>query len=358
MYLNGRFHLNFCLMHYFSLLSLTLLLLLAACNTNRIVPTQVPQTGQHVVLLLDSAQAAQTILLDRSEDFFAKIRPLDMSLQMRQTLPAGFQRKEVLNAYKTFLQKDMRNFKEEEARFLQTQIQKAFQQCQALGVAIFPDTLLLLKTAAQHYGPSVYYTREKTIIFPFNELEAAEESSFLAVVYHELFHVYSRNNPKKKAELYELIGFEYLESAPVYSAELDARVLLNPDGVDDRWAVRLPSGNNESELFLPLIMSRYPNFIPGRPQFFNYLDFGLYPLLQQADGSYQVSDGGSPSPELMKAYLDKIGRNTQYIIHPDEILADNFMLLMMAKGDPQGVPQLEESGRALLESIRQILLRP
>lgn len=335
------------------------LLLLAACNANRIATTQVPKTGQHVVLLLDSAQAAQTVLIDHTENFFAKIRPLDMSLQMRQTLPEEFRRNEVLDAYKSLLQTDMRNFKEDEALFLQTQIQKAYQHCQALGVTIFPDTLLLLKTAAKHYGPSVYYTREKTIIFPYNELEAAEESSFLAVVYHELFHVYSRNNLKKKAELYELIGFEHLESDPVYPAELDARVLLNPDGVDDRWAVRLPSGDNESELFLPLIVSRYPNFIPGRPQFFNYLDFGLYPLLQQADGSYHVSNaGGSPSPELMKAYLDKIGRNTQYIIHPDEILADNFMLLMMANGDPQGVPQLEESGRALLESIRQILLRP
>ena len=37
----------------------------------------------------------------------------------------------------------------------------------------------------------------------------------------------------------------------------------------------------------------------------------------------------SSIPEKEPAFLDKIGKNTNYIIHPDEILADNFVRLVM-----------------------------
>lgn len=338
----------------FLLASTMLLACLLACKTSRVL-TRVPVAGEQVILLLDSAQAAQAVLIDHQEGFFERIRPLDMSLQLRRSLDARSSREQVLADYRAFLQTDMRSFSSEEARFLSEQIQIAYAQCKVLGMPdIFPDTLELLKTEGRHYGPSVYYTREKRIVFPRNELEAADPGSMLPVVYHELFHVFSRNNPEKRAALYRLIGFEPLSESPSYPEELDARVLLNPDGTDDRWAIRL-----NGTLYLPLIASRFPNFIPGRPQFFNYLEFGLYPLRGTEAEGYEVDPaGGSPSPQLMSAYFDRIGRNTQYIIHPDEILADNFMLLMMAESDPGKASKLDAQGQALLAEIRTILTAP
>ena len=41
--------------------------------------------------------------------------------------------------------------------------------------------------------------------------------------------------------------------------------------------------------------------------------------------------GGRPQlldPRPTSGYLDQVGRNTGYIIHPDEILAENFVKLI------------------------------
>ena len=48
-------------------------------------------------------------------------------------------------------------------------------------------------------------------------------------------------------------------------------------------------------------------------------------------------------------FYDKIGLNTKYIIHPEEILADNFVILVQGKTD---IPSPE-----IIESMRNILAK-
>jgi len=45
-----------------------------------------------------------------------------------------------------------------------------------------------------------------------------------------------------------------------------------------------------------------------------------------------------PFPDFQQQYLEKIGHNTEYIIHPEEILADNYMLLV--QNSPVPSPQI------------------
>src|SRR6185369_6103284 len=59
--------------------------------------------------------------------------------------------------------------------------------------------------------------------------------------------------------------------------------------------------------------------------------------LKPADAPGSATDAGSPRPpefagagELQGLY-EQIGRNTEYTIHPEEILADNFALLILGK---------------------------
>lgn len=49
----------------------------------------------------------------------------------------------------------------------------------------------------------------------------------------------------------------------------------------------------------------------------------------------------------MTGFLEQVGENTNYLIHPDEILADNFVLLVTGK---KGVPSpevVEKLGKVL-----------
>jgi hypothetical protein len=38
--------------------------------------------------------------------------------------------------------------------------------------------------------------------------------------------------------------------------------------------------------------------------------------------------------QQITGFAEQVGKNTDYVIHPEEILADNFALLISAQGDP------------------------
>jgi hypothetical protein len=57
-------------------------------------------------------------------------------------------------------------------------------------------------------------------------------------------------------------------------------------------------------------------------------------------------------PTREPAFLAQVGRNTDYLIHPDEILADNFVRLVFA--DPQvRTPQILEQMRHILAAEKK-----
>jgi hypothetical protein len=65
-----------------------------------------------------------------------------------------------------------------------------------------------------------------------------------------------------------------------------------------------------------------------------------------------VVEGSSPKLVGMpgiSGFMEQVGRNTQYIIHPEEILADNFAMLVL--GEPN-VPSPE-----VLQKMREVLMR-
>lgn len=65
-----------------------------------------------------------------------------------------------------------------------------------------------------------------------------------------------------------------------------------------------------------------------------------------------VFEGSSPKlvgMERVSGFMEQVGRNTDYIIHPEEILADNFALLVL-NGHDVASPEI-------LRKIRELLMR-
>ena len=55
-------------------------------------------------------------------------------------------------------------------------------------------------------------------------------------------------------------------------------------------------------------------------------------------------------------FFEQITDNTGYIIHPDEIIADNFMYIMM-RGKEGGLQKnFSEAGLQLLKNIKSVLV--
>lgn len=318
------------------------------------------------ILLLDSAQAAAAIIDDDMEGFFEQVTITEMSIQLKKNFPDGTPRKQILQEYQNFLETDVADFTADEKVFVQTTFEQVKQISNSISPSIFPEEIELIKTKARHYGPSVYYTRENRIIIPQNELDRRSSEDFLQVMFHELFHVYSRLNPAAKKALYQLIGFNKINVTMAelqMSDSLRRRILLNPDGIDFTYAIQLKDAEGKPFEAMPIIAANSFNFKPEQPAFFGYLSFNLYRIEALPSKGYQVitqADGTSTlSLRNQPDFFAQIKDNTQYIIHPDEIMADNFALLAMSKTDDpkRDLKQLSVEGQQLIAEMEGILKR-
>ncbi len=197
----------------------------------------------------------------------------------------------------------------------------------------FPESLPIIKTTGLEEGDAAY-TRGTAIVMPASDLTkpAAElEHVFL----HELFHVLSRRNPKLRDVLYAQIGFHPCRPVAL-PPDYAARKLTNPDAPIIEHQLKGRIGERDVHV-MPVLFSREATYRAGdtRP-FFAYLEFRLMELERGANGWQPVIRDGNAAlhqPADIGNFFEQIGRNTGYIIHPEEVLADNFVLLMQGKTD-------------------------
>lgn len=333
-----------------------------SCTAQKPILIQSHTLGEnHVLLLLDSTEASRTIVRDDTDRFFDLVTASEMSIQMKKPLETGQTRKYLLPAFLEYLRRDVTSFEPGESVFATEIVQEVFNTCQGVAPGIFPDTLVLIKTKGNHYGNSVYYTRENTIVIPADALASKLTGAFKSTMYHELFHVYSRLNPEKRARLYELIGFEHIGLDKLRLPDsLAIRVLYNPDGVDFAQKISLDMGDGTSMDAIPIIISKHLGFKPGKRAFFSYVDFSLYRIVQNEQGGWDVQtkpDGYTSTLNMRELpdFFRQIKDNTGYIIHPDEVLADNFSFLMSSKNDPSVTAKFSEEGQKLILDIKEVL---
>ncbi len=343
-----------------ALFSLLLLLTVCSCSAQQ-APVSVIHFSGKVVLLLDSAQAAQTIVQDPYDRFFELVNPVEMSIQMKKPLSGQDDRLKMVADYQAFLRTDVEGFSATESQFVEKIMRDIYTNCEAISPAICPDTLVLIKTKGQHYGDGVYYTRANCIVIPADALRARNRTAFSSTMYHELFHVYSRLNPDKRTALYRLIGFESVGLPNLHLPEpLASRVLYNPDGVDYAQKITLKMDDGRTIYAVPVIYANHQGFTDKQPSFFSYLQFSLFPIEAQEDGHWKLvtkADGLSSTLNVsnLPDFYRQIKDNTGYIIHPDEVLADNFAFLMQSKSNSAVTSRFSPGGKQLLADMEKII---
>lgn len=182
-----------------------------------------------------------------------------------------------------------------------------------------PDTILFITTSgAEEFGNP--YTRANAIIIP--ERVVLEHQKPFGLIAHELFHILSRHAPERRDALYGMLGFERVGavSHPPSSAPLR---LTNPDAYENQHAIEVVGGDR-TFLAVPLIRAKTRNV--------EHLMKSLDIFLLEVDprGATVVDDSGSARVHsvLATTYNDRAAINTAYAIHPEEVLADNFALML------------------------------
>jgi len=310
----------------------------------------------HKIIFANKTVGQAQIIKDDAEGYFDKIRVLDMQIQMNSTSRGD--RNTLLKDYKKHLQSSVMEWKPDEQQFVANIMKKAFDLVKKVSPKAFPDEIIMIKNNMNHYGEGVFYTREKAIVIPLNTLEMKDSADFLKTMIHEVFHIYSRYNTAKRDELYKKIGYSKI-APPKIPAILERRILLNPDGVDFNYQINVKrKTTGQGIIAMPIIFSKMLNFSPDKTDFFDYLQFYLFEV---SNGEVQVTRNGDSTVRIKNItdFYEKIGTNTQYIIHPDEVLADNFVLMSLSAEDESVLKDfnIRPVGKKLINDLKEIIQR-
>jgi hypothetical protein len=287
-----------------------------------------------------SAAAGARVLSSR-DVFVRAMSPFDRSARLKTD------RDVTEPEYLAFAARQAQDWNEGEKARLRTILESFKAKTAQLDLRL-PPSISLLKTTGLEEGMASY-CRGSSIVIPGKLLEGPPDQ-LESLVFHELFHVYRAHDPASRRAFYKIIGFEVCPEI-VLPEDLRARKITNPDAPLLDAFIRVKVGG-KLVAAAPVLLSRTPRYdTKAGGEFFDSMVFQLL-ILEEGNGGFRPArlPGGGPDlrdPSSVPDYVSQIGRNTEYVIHPEEILADNFVLMVKATA-PVPTPRIPREMRSLL----------
>lgn len=185
-----------------------------------------------------------------------------------------------------------------------------------------PEEILLVRSGLREEGGAVGYTRENYIVLR-PDLVQGERAQLRKVLLHEIFHVLTRKDAAFRRAIYEAIGFTVSNPIP-YPEQLASRRITNPDAhlTDSYINLQLKAGGEAD-----CVMMLYAKKDWEGGTFFTYLEIGFVEVTGPDGGKTVRLVNREPVIHGLKdidGFFQQVGWNTQYVIDPEEIAADNF----------------------------------
>ncbi|MCH2362994.1 MAG: hypothetical protein MK479_00285 [Planctomycetes bacterium] len=247
------------------------------------------------VVRFSSVEQGRRILGSRDE-YLAALSPFDRSARLKTA--AAVDEKSFIK----FITGEVLPWSEEETSTITRSLQAVSARLAGLKLS-FPREIHLVQTSGKEEGGAAY-CRGSAVVLPAR-IASRKEKGLTHLLLHELFHILSRNQPELR---------EKLSVVPVLYSSAE----------------------------------KYDEKKGG--EFFRYLVFRLMAVKKESGKWVPALVNGKPrllDPAGVEDFHRKIGKNTGYIIHPEEVLADNFVLLDMGKKKVPTPRILEEMARLL-----------
>lgn len=293
-----------------------LLVLFASLSTTALAASLELAPGTQIVL---ADEAAGAKLLATSDAYFQRMSAFDRAVRMRvveSPSPEAFAQNAAQSA---------RAFTDAERAKCEAAWAEVKPLLEPLQLA-FPKQITLVKTNGRE-DINEPYCRGPVIVLP-EKVFSMPPSSLTRTLLHELFHVFSTHHPELRDRLYALL--DYLPSNDVaLPPSEDARRFTNPDAMLYNYYTVLQHEGHEVAV-TPVMLARGEKYDPTN----RGGAFGQVALL-----AVEVKvQGGKATPVLngqgqitaheageVPAFMKRMQRNTGYILHPEEVLADNFV---------------------------------
>lgn len=211
----------------------------------------------------------------------------------------------------------VRPWKADEIEYISQVVEEAAQRFSDLEISVtLPDTIYFVATTGWEEGGARGYTRGDTVFL--NQRKISRE-----LVLHELFHIVSRFDVDKRDDMYETLRFIKCNEL---NYDEDNRI-TNPDAPSLCHFVAFEYKRQES--FGAIIIRSSREYVGGG--FFSYVEKKIL-LLDERGGVFspQIENGEFVFIDFADAsgLYNRIGRNTAYNIHQEEICAEHFVALI------------------------------
>jgi hypothetical protein len=284
---------------------------------------------------VEEGRAALTEL----DDFMAQVTAADISIRIRAT--AG-SKSDLVRTYG----ESVVPWTDGERARLEAMLGRRAAQLQSISRWL-PATVLLLKSNGGA-DTGLPHTRGAAINMG-PQLPAGDEG-LDSLFFHELFHVLSRHNAARHDEMYGMIGF--VPCSIDLPADVRARTITNPDAPRLEHAAPMADGR----LVVPVLFANPPRFDPAQTEFGRYIELKFLAAARDSGGrcALALDDGVPveiPGADAVAAIHEVAGRNTDYVLHPEELLADNFAQYMTGRADAPD-PEVQRRLAAFLGASR------
>lgn len=269
-----------------------------------------------VILLMDSSSAAVANILP--DAYTRELTPFDLAIRLDK-MPESLTQDDYLDEAAA----NVRNWPADEGAKLQVAFTEldAFVKKNGLHLHL-PDTVKMIKTTGQEEFGAEGYTRGNRIM-----LNTAAEPISIHLVAHELWHVISRTNEQLRNDAYAVFHFKPCNSI-VYKSALHGQVITNPDCP---WLQHYVSVEKDGRTYdvVPVLYTKEA-YHPGFSAMQN-ASIGL--LVLSGDERHKKPLMGSDNAVVydfgqIPDFFKKVGANTQYVLHIEEIAAEHFASLV------------------------------
>jgi len=262
------------------------------------------------------------IRLAKNDAYIKGLSPFERAAKIRKAGPISTEQ------YIEFIRKQTLEWTDNEKSKIRKIIQTASTKLAPFARHI-PSDIYLIKTTGKDEG-NAPYTRGVSIILPQRSVRQAAKGLEL-LFYHELFHIISRNNTQLRDEVYALIGFKPCGVVSLPDDMMPRRI-SNPDAPVIEHCIKV-TGEGKLHWVAPVLFSRVPEYNPNSGEtFFRYLELRLMAIDHKSAKPLLLDNKPVMfRPKEVDGFFEQIGNNTNYILHPEETLANNFVFLITEK---------------------------
>lgn len=311
--------------------------------------------GTTINYRLASADEARKLMQDNTK-YYAKMNQMDIDWRMRKD-------GSTLAELQAMAQQQAHDWTDAEREFMAKVVGIVTDSLNSIGCQLpVPSEIVFAKTTQTEEGGSGAYTIKNIIFLGEMSMNAcmpnAERAAevnharlmwFAKLVAHELFHCVSRHSPEFRQKMYSLIGFTVMDHDITFPDAIRQRIAINPDveHMDNYAEFTINGQKRRCELIL-LYDKSWKEASAEKGDdivFFLFVKPTLVPLYDMTK-VYDIAEASD--------FWTTVGQNTDYVIAPEECMADNFSYAVIQGMNPAKPYKSPELIRNIIAALKQL----